>query len=801
MKCKTTYILAVLSCIILPFSAASQLVTTTGQTPGQLVQNTLVGNGVTVSNVSFTGAPNAIGTFNGTNTNLGLNSGIVLTTGTVLNTSTPFGGQNGPHGPNDTGSGGTDNNTPGYQQLTTVAGNDTYNASVLEFDFVPNSDSISFRYVFGSEEYPEYVNAGFNDVFAFFISGPGFGGSYNMATIPGTGGTPVTIDNVNAGANSAFFVNNGDGTTAPQNGSNYYIQYDGFTVVISATAAVQCGETYHLKIAIADVGDGGLDSGIFLEANSLVSHSPVSINANLGLNAFGDNKSMAEGCETATISITRDPNNSTLASTIFLTTAGTATEGVDYSNVPPSVTFSPGQSSVTFTIDVIPDVIIEGDEIIKLILDQPDPCGNSNFIELELIIKEIDPITVELFSDTVHCPGDPIDLNPVISGGLPAPDYIYDWSTNETTPTITFTTNQTASVTLTVSDVCNSTPVTTTIDVVVPIYDAMTIDVPNDTSVLCPNTPVALSAQASGGDGSYFYDWKIGNLTFGSGPNKNVSPMVTSTYIIRAMDGCNDSIIDSVKITVLTPVLTIAIDPDQLICVGAEAQLEVKAFGGLGGFTYNWAHSGETTPIVTVQPDRSTEYLVYVSDACATYSIRGETRVDVTQPRASFKVISSDPTENLLVSFQNKSSGGVAWEWDFGNGETSNSLSPNTTYSPWGNYDVELIVTSEIGCKDTIQKNIFIGPEFYFYAPNAFTPDNDNYNNRYEISLIGGVDFHFLIYNRWGELIFESYDPNFSWNGTYNRELVPDDVYVFKCQVSNLVGFRREYEGFITVLK
>ena len=168
----------------------AQLTTATGLTPTQLVEDVLVGNGVAVSNVTYTGHAQAIGTFNGTGTNLGLNSGIVLTTGTVLNS-----GDDGPHGPNDSGSAGLDNGAAGYGPLSSLAGTTTHNAAILQFDFVPQSDSVRFRYVFGSEEYPEFVGTTFNDAFAFFISGPGFGGSYNMATIPGGGG-PVAINNI-----------------------------------------------------------------------------------------------------------------------------------------------------------------------------------------------------------------------------------------------------------------------------------------------------------------------------------------------------------------------------------------------------------------------------------------------------------------------------------------------------------------------------------------------------------------------------------------------------------------------------
>ena len=96
---------------------------------------------------------------------------------------------------------------------------------------------INFNYVFGSEEYPEFVNAGFNDAFGFFLSGPNpTGGMYvdqNLAIVPGTANTPVSIFNVNNVSNSAYYVDNGDGFTAPQNSDPTVIQFDGFTTPLT----------------------------------------------------------------------------------------------------------------------------------------------------------------------------------------------------------------------------------------------------------------------------------------------------------------------------------------------------------------------------------------------------------------------------------------------------------------------------------------------------------------------------------------------------------------------------------------
>src|SRR5690606_34479356 len=125
-----------------------------------------------------------------------------------------------------------------------IAGVDTENAAILEFDFIPLSDTVRFRYVFGSDEYPEFVGEGYNDAFAFFISGPGFGGTYNMAQIPGGGG-PVSIDNINNGPenegpcqNCEYYNENGTGFESPFADSVFYIQYDGFTNVMEAVAKV-----------------------------------------------------------------------------------------------------------------------------------------------------------------------------------------------------------------------------------------------------------------------------------------------------------------------------------------------------------------------------------------------------------------------------------------------------------------------------------------------------------------------------------------------------------------------------------
>lgn len=118
---------AVILILVSPLFGVAQLVTNTSQTPSALVQNVLLGPGVTVSNIFYNGSPSAIGFFDGSATNLGISSGIVMTTGTVVNNGT------GPHGPNNQANSGIDNGTPGSGLLSAqIGGSTTFNATTLE---------------------------------------------------------------------------------------------------------------------------------------------------------------------------------------------------------------------------------------------------------------------------------------------------------------------------------------------------------------------------------------------------------------------------------------------------------------------------------------------------------------------------------------------------------------------------------------------------------------------------------------------------------------------------------------------
>ena len=203
--------------------------------------------GVTVSNAVLTCDSNGNGTFSGS-TNLSISDGIVLGTGDVLsNSATSTFGLNGHAGDFASASFGTAGDT----QLGNVIGATTYDACVLEMDLQPVGSFMEFEYIFGSEEYPSFNCTPFNDVFAFFISGPGISVPQNIALLPGTN-VPVSINSINDSTSTS-------GTPCAISSSLYvpntdtFTTMNGFTQSLTAHINVTPGSVYHLKLAIADV--------------------------------------------------------------------------------------------------------------------------------------------------------------------------------------------------------------------------------------------------------------------------------------------------------------------------------------------------------------------------------------------------------------------------------------------------------------------------------------------------------------------------------------------------------------------
>ncbi|MDQ5769495.1 choice-of-anchor L domain-containing protein [Thiothrix subterranea] len=244
------------------------------------ISASLDGPGLSISNLVITkGLVGQYGTFSGGTESAGVGPVIGIQNGVFINTgstATLLGPNNNPA---FTASGGATYPDPDLTQLSANAVNDP---AIIEFDIVPVGDKVNFVLSFGSEEYPEYVCSQFNDAFGLFVSGPGFSTTQNAAFIPNTSDA-ITVNNLNVGVagayqdgtacklgNSAYFNDNGNGT------GNANSQLDGFSKPITASlGGLTAGQTYHVKLALADAGDAALDSGAFFKWLTSTDSRPI----------------------------------------------------------------------------------------------------------------------------------------------------------------------------------------------------------------------------------------------------------------------------------------------------------------------------------------------------------------------------------------------------------------------------------------------------------------------------------------------------------------------------------------------
>lgn len=313
--------------LALPATGAATGVTVIDQTHGvtpQVLAQALVGGGVSVSNVVLTGplgeanAGRSAGTFSEGAGSVGFESGIVMSSGRVQTYPEDTACSQGVEGPNTCyeaaggnaqGANGWTNATnleaPGDEALTALSGFPTFDATVLEFDFIPQHSSVQFSYVFGSDEYSDFSNTPYNDVFAFWINGN------NCALVPGTT-EPVAINTINNGNDQE----GGDPTPhhpelfrdnvrpAPSIQS----QLDGLTSMLTCTASVTAGVASHMRLAIADASDPVYDSAVFIQSKSLISGTQVGTQLTGGGHS-GEKITVAEGTAVSDHAILSGPES------------------------------------------------------------------------------------------------------------------------------------------------------------------------------------------------------------------------------------------------------------------------------------------------------------------------------------------------------------------------------------------------------------------------------------------------------------------------------------------------------------
>ncbi|HZF99389.1 MAG TPA: choice-of-anchor L domain-containing protein [Chitinophagales bacterium] len=628
-----------------------------------LAQN-LVGSGITVSNANLVCAQDGAGFFTATAPSLGIGQGVVLTTG-YANDPSGFGDDIA--SPNDDSGMGIDRGMPGDMDLEGLAANITFDACYLEFDLVPTGDTITFDYIFGSEEYNDFVNAGYNDVFGFFISGPGIPGEQNIAVVPGTGSTPVSIDNVNCGSFPQYYIcndwldsfmggcNSGD---CPTSQMAWGPEYDGLTVVLTARALVQPCQTYHLKLGVSDVGDGVWDSGVFIKQGSLTS-ATVEVSPDV---------TICPG-QTTQMSVTGYSAGAT-----FQWTPAT---GLSCTNCPDPV----ANPSTTTTYSVT--------------VSQSGSCSGSDFTD-QVVVTVGGGIQATLTPTAANCgASDGSIATNVTTGTSP---YTYAWSNGSTSANLTNVSAGDYTVSITDAIGCSSSFNATVVTTGGP---TLTGTVTNST---CNQANGSIDVSVSGGTTPYGFSWSNGLVT------EDMGGLLEGTYTLTLSDAAGCTLSESFAVASTTnPSITFTtVDP---VCTAANGQIDITVTNGTAPFAFAW-NTGDAAEDLTAVPSGS--YSMTVTDA---NNCSATTLVDLVALAAP-PIGIDGLVEDVCVgsAFTAAANGYDSYTWTPATG-LSASTGAVVTVTVNANETYLVIGTDANGCSDSLSFNVTAVP----YASVSYT--------------------------------------------------------------------------------
>ena len=764
------YLFSILSVFCL-LSLNSQIVIDPTPTAVDMVTNTLIGPGLVTSNITFVGNTNQIGTFDAGTSNIGLPSGIVMSSGNVTtivaggNPSTDFGGL------------GDADVLATAQSVTSnpnAAGiSSTNDAAILEFDFVPNGDVVVFNFTFASEEYLTWINSQYNDAFGFYISGPNpAGGNYasdNLALVPGTN-EPITISTIYVDGNQ----------TPPSMNAQYFLDnpighsFNGFTIPIEIRFDVICDSTYHFKFAVADCVDGILDTGVFLEGGSFQA-IPVdlSLETNIDASLFGDSV-IFEGCGTdADFVFSRPSCQSGDSLYVAVDIAGIADNGVDYSLIPDSVLFLPGETLVIIPFTAFQDGVFEGYEDVIVTVTNILPNGDTIITTGTIWLFDQPNVSVDAQDTTIYCLQDSLDIFAVAYNGVPP--YTYTWSNSNDTigiTTVPANVNGTIDYYVNVVDFCGFTD-----------DDTLTVTV-NQTLAIEANTFQNTSSCDNTG---------IVNL------------VGTEALGLTNADDVNGNSQDEQYWYV---------NEDQSDSVNA------SVWGDVNGLGSGWYY-------VTV-----TDFIT----ATETCSVTDSTFVEMDNPPiAEFSANIESGCNPMVVNFTNTSQNTSNYIWNFGDGTpdvNANNLAAQghtftqsstvtltaTTNDP-NCLDVATINISIVNCGCTdpgavnydptaiVDDGNCVFPIPTVTAPNVFTPNSDDNNDIFFLTHQYATSIQLVVLNRWGNVMHESTtdltDPaaRAEWDGKTKGGINAEEgTYFYKYVATGVDGTEIEGHGFVQLL-
>lgn len=318
---------------------------------------------------------------------------------------------------------------------------------------------------------------------------------------------------------------------------------------------------------------------------------------------------------------------------------------------------------------------------------------------------------------------------------------------------------------------------------------AATLDVPNDipftfsanSATICQGSAATLTVTGTAGTCTWSPATGLNTTT---GLSVQASPPVTTAYTITAIaNGCMETAVATV--TIITDMVVDA--NDVTACPG-----ETVTLNATGAATYAWSPatglSSVTGASVTASVTETTTYTITGTIGDCSQTGQATVTIDNNIPMSIFATPNPVMSDYALVQFLGEPSDETL-TWDFGDNTTGTGSGPSHQYPAVNSsYDVLLVAHTNEGCTDSMYVTIVVENGLRFYVPNAFTPDGDELNNTFEPIFSSGFDpaeYQLLIFNRWGETVFESHDATRGWDGAYNGYAAQEGVYTWMITVKN----------------
>ncbi|MCX6310298.1 MAG: PKD domain-containing protein [Bacteroidetes bacterium] len=682
------------------------------------------------------------------------------------------------------------------------------------------------------------TNNNCSDIF----TNPGLQVSCNFSADPGNtgpnGGSTSTSQNA-SGTPFNQVVPVIVGQTYVVNVSNYSSTQNGYTINFGASTAVIFDQTPPQILTVTNPGCGGNTLTVTFSENILCNTVQ---NSDFSFTGPGGPYTVTNVTSAACAAGAQYDNQFTLTISPAITSAGTYTANLvgpvtdlcgniaifpaqlpftvgtftwTNSSIPASCNSSTGTATVTpsgsgpYTYTWNPNVsstnsasgLVAGVYTVTVV-QQSNGCTAIDTIH----VNSTNTLNVATSGDTTICPGGTTTLTAIISGGN-AP-FIYTWSNSlPNSASVNVSPAASTTYTLNVSDAagCLAGPLLFTVTIAGPVSVTA-----SGASPICVGGGTTLTAVGAGGEGTFTYNWMPGNI---NGGTVTVTPAITTTYTVTASDGCGQTSTQAITIVVnQVPIVLFSADTTHgCTPLLVHFTLDTTGFGNavfLWNFDDNGATSSNSNPTHSfITPGcHDISLTVTVPPGCSVTKIDSCLINTMAQPIAAFTA--SPSFTSILhptIYFNNNSSNATIWYWNYGDTTSSINYEESHTYQTPGTYPVYLIATNDSGCTDTAWENIIVNDYHTFFIPTAFTPNNNGLNDIFipVFTNILSVDYRFLIFDRWGNLIFESNDPNLGWNGQWKNsgKLVEQDVYVYTIDYTDNMYEKHRLIGHVTLLR